>query len=486
MNNRVLFVDSSADLNKRSPKLVKYIEQSHPIYLEKPINQEEHNVFNKSLFGVISLLIIIKLKLFTKINPKFSNLPIQETISPKQIPTYYTDWSSLYFIIAGSSFFLFLGMLILIFIYPIFKAYTVFSNTKTFLFTITNNTIFNINKLISTIQCITFSLLNPHLSSGEELKKVQNLLVNKQETMQYMMKAVALRKLAFKYNITLTDNNNNSFIVLPNKSLVIDPWMTNHIHEVIVDKIAYLLTKKNETNYTFLPVVHAFNITLFNNIKTQINLQLNEILVFDENIPHYPLKLLNNTVLFFNKTTIKNLAASSVVFIFNRPIAKITNNWIKNRLISLSRFSIASHPLLKFKDRLIFLIPSPIKKLQTFITSHLPKPSTELELVKKNLLAAIPKQYSFSRFWVNIVLSFIPNSYIEAISFLFFYFLVKRYIQSFLNKAAVYVIKRITDDLEERWNNTEIGQEAIALFYLNYNNSLSNTNNFINYDMDKN
>lgn len=485
MNKCILFIDLSTNNSKRESKLVRYTEQQHPIYLEKPINQEEHNVFNKSLFGIISLLIIIKLKLITKINSKFSILPTQETILPKPIPTYYTDWSSFYFIIAGSSLFVFLGILILFFGYPIFKAYTVLSNTKTFFFTVTSHAIFNINKFINTIQVIGFSLLNPHLSSGEELKKVQSLLISKQETMQYMMKAAALRKLAFKYNITLTDNNNNSFFVLPNKSLVTDPWMTNHIHEVVVDKIAYLLTKKNETNYTFLPVVHAFNITLFNNIKTQINLQFNELLVSDINAPHYPLKLLNNTVLFFNKTTIKNLAAGSIVFIVNRPISKITTKWINNCLISVSRFSTSSHPLLKFKEHLISLTPPPIKKLQTFITSHFPRPNTQLELIKKDILATLPKHYSLSRFCLHIVLSFIPNSYLEAVSFLFFYFLVKRYIQNFLNKAAIYVIKRITDDLEERWSNTEIGQEAVALFYLNYNNSLSNSNTFISYDTDK-
>lgn len=195
-----------------------------------------NEVFDRSLFGIFVILILLKTKKQILYNPTINpcetpilNVPILKTVEAKSF------FNSIYPIIWLVLFGITLYLTLYVLLSPLTSAYkyysNYYSNIKVFLITVKKKSLFIINQ----INTIVHSSLNPSIKSGKDLKRAQDLLSNKEEIVKYFVKAAAIQKLAKENNVSLTINNNGSFRVFPNKSVSVDIWRTDHVRDLIID-----------------------------------------------------------------------------------------------------------------------------------------------------------------------------------------------------------------------------------------------------------
>ena len=271
-------------------------------------------------------------------------------------------------------------------------------------------------------------------------------------------------------------NNNGSFKVFPNKSVSVDMWKTDHIRDLIIDQIASRRVSKNTSQSSFFPGAHAFNTTLFIEIKRLLLIKLNEEILSNSTSPHYSLNFLNNSVVFFNKTTVKRVSVGSITLLFKQPISYLTKSVIKLSSQKLPSFLRKSSFQLKvldlslkikdfFGDRLPVPLLIPLRKVKNYLLRVF-EPVSELALLKQKILAFLPDN-TYSKFIVVLFLRQVPDSYLEFFFFGIFYTFTQEYLTHFLNLTSLRIVNKITDELDKVWNNTE----AENLYNLNHEDS---------------
>jgi hypothetical protein len=436
-----------------------------------------NEVFNKSFFGIFVILILLRTKKQSLHGPTTNlyetpilNVPVLNTVETTSF------FNSIYPIIWLGLFGITLYLTLYILLFPLSSAYkyysNYYSNIKIFITTVKKRFFFIVNQ----INNIIYLSLNPSIRSGEDLKRAQDLLSNKEEIVKYFIKAAAIQKLAKENNVSLTINNNGSFRVFPNKSVSVDMWRTNHVRDLIIDQIASRRVNKNTSQSSFFPGAHAFNTTLFTEIKRQLFIKLNEEILSNSSSPHYSLIFLNNSVVFFNKTTVKRISVGSFTLLLKQPISCLTRNVIKLSsqnlpfLLKKPNFQLRVLDLsLKFKDSLGNLLPplllTPLRKVKKYLLRVF-EPVSELALVKQQILAFLPDN-TYSKYLIIFFLKQVPDSYLELFFFGMFYTFIQEYLTHFLNLTALRIVNTFTAELDKIWNNTE----AENLYKLNHEDS---------------
>ncbi len=463
MKSNYIIIARNPNINRTNTEEVHrgYQEQRATLQTIAP-----NEVFDRSLFGIFVILILLKTKKQILYNPTINpcetpilNVPILKTVEATSFfnGIYPIIWLGLF----GISLYLTLYVLLS----PLTSAYkyysNYYSNIKVFLITVKKKSLFIINQ----INTILHSSLNPSIKSGKDLKRAQDLLSNKEEIVKYFVKAAAIQKLAKENNVSLTINNNGSFRVFPNKSVSVDMWRTDHVRDLIIDQIASRRVNKNSSQSSFFPGAHAFNTTLFIDIKRQLFIKLNEEILSNSTSPHYSLKFLNNTVVFFNKTTIKRISVGSLTLLFKQPISALTKNLVKLSSQNLPFLLRKPNFLLKVKDSLGNLIPLRLRKVKNHLLGVF-EPVSELALAKQQVLAFLPDN-SYIKYVVVLFLKRVPDSYLELFFFTMFYAFIQEYLTHFLNLTALRIVDTFTGELDKIWNNTE----AENLYNLNHEDS---------------
>jgi hypothetical protein len=436
-----------------------------------------NEAFQRSFFCVFVVLILLKTKKQDLYGPTTSpcetqilNVPVLNTIETTSL------FNIIYPIICLGLSAITLYLTLYMMLSPLASAYKYYSdrysNVKIFVTTVKEKCFFIVNQ----IKGIIYLSLYPSIRSGEELKRAQDLLSNKKEIVKYFIKAAAIQKLAKENNVSLTVNNNGSFKVFPNKSVSVDMWKTDHIRDLIIDQIASRRVSKNTSQSSFFPGAHAFNTTLFIEIKRLLLIKLNEEILSNSTSPHYSLNFLNNSVVFFNKTTVKRVSVGSLTLLFKQPISHLTKSVIKLSSQNLPSFLRKSSSrlkvldlLLKIKDSFGNLLPLPLliplRKVKNYLI-HVFEPVSELALLKQRILAFLPDN-TYSKFLVVLLLGQVPDSYLEFFFFGMFYTFTQEYLTHFLNLTSLRIVNRFTDELDKVWNNTE----AENLYKMNYEDS---------------
>lgn len=222
MSNSYVVVSKNSGVDHNNTKT------THHTYEEQPVRSQTivvGEIFDKSLFAVIIIFVLAKAK---KQNSYSSVIAPSDTsildLSVPIIKTVETTsfFSSVYPVICTGMFCIALYFTLYRVLSPLSFAYNYFNNyfsdTKVFITTVKGKCSFVVSKITS-ILCF---LWDPSISSGEDLKRAQDILFNKQETVKYFFKAAAIQKLAKEKGIYLTLNNNGSFKVFPNKSFTVD------------------------------------------------------------------------------------------------------------------------------------------------------------------------------------------------------------------------------------------------------------------------
>ena len=474
MKSSYVVIDRNPNINTSSTGEVYHRYKEQQVTLQTILPNE---IFNKTFFGIFVILILLR----TKKQGSYVSTPNPCETPILDAPVLNTVASTSFFniiypVICLGLFVVTLYVTIYILLSPLSSAYKYYSNyynnIKILITTVKKRCFF----IVSQINNIIYSSLNPSIRSGEELKRAQDLLSNKEEIVKYFFKAAAIQKLAKENNISLTINNNGSFRVFPNKSVSVDMWKTDHIRDLIIDQIASRRVNKNSSQSSFFSGAHAFNTTLFTEIKRQLFIKLNEEILSNSSSPHYSLKFLNNSVVFLNKTTVKRISVGSLTLIFKQPISYLTKKLIKlsshnlPSLLTKPSFQLKVLDLsLKIKDSLGNKIPLPwlipLRKLKNYLRRVF-EPVSELALLKQQILSFLPDN-TYSKCLLILFLNQLPDSYLELIFSGIFYTVVKEYLTHFLNLTALRIVNTFTAELDKIWNNTE----AENLYKLNYEDS---------------
>lgn len=463
MKTNYIMIARNPNINRSNTEGVERTYEEQPVTVQRVVPNE---IFNKGLFGIFLILILIKTKSKSLYSPTIN--PYETSSVNLPIPILDTAQTTNFFNVASIYPLIFLGLFgislyltLFIVLSPLATLYGTITKTKVFITTIKKRFFFIFTQINTTI----YSLLNPEVKSGENLKRVQDLLSTKEELVKYFTIAAAIQKLAKENNVYLTENNNGSFKVFRNKSVVVDMWKTNYVRDLVIDQIASRGVNKSTSQSSFFPGANAFNISLFTQIKERLLTKLNEEILSNSTSPHYPLKLLNNTVVFLNKTTVKRVAAGSIVLLVKRPISSLTKNVITLSSQNVPFLLKKPNFLLRVKDSLGNLIPLPLRKLKNDVL-HVFEPVSELVLVKQQFLTIFPKN-SYLQYFVALFLKRVPDSYLELFFSMVFYVFIHKYLQHFLNLMAIRIVETFSAELDKAWNNTA----ARDLYEQNYKNS---------------
>ncbi len=292
---------------------------------------------------------------------------------------------------------------------------------------------------------LTVIAVMPSIVTEKMLLHTQEVIKGESAVIEYLMKAVNLQNTAEKFGIILTKNNNGSFIVNEDGSLVIDLEQHELIQKKVLNKIAELSnTKVDYTNsYFSLPGAEALEVnrTLLRKIWEAYNATVSKILYVPPKMVHeLARKVLNSTLVPAVGGGVMAIGVNKVIdtYALNPVLHRINSFFVRQPNVAMK--------LKRFFGRLFT-----------------PRQITSVETLKCSLLQCVAPREGQVRTLTKKVLKTLPDNYIELVQLLVLIPVARSYVKAGCNLLLIQLEKQIANYRNEILLKTPEGRQALDL-----------------------